>query len=201
MGSGNSARRAQQQAERAEQERQARIAQTTQRINSIYDSPGRQQQYADFLSAVRDHYVTDANRQKAIADRNLKFSMARSGLVGGSADRDAKRTLGEEYTQGILSAENKAQSALSDLRAQDEASRLNLIQLAQSGLDTTTAAQRAGAAIRASAEGVRADSLAQGLGDIFGATANTYKQQQEYAARRQGQLAPVGGLYGKGFGG
>lgn len=199
MGSGG-AGKAQKKADKAEQERQARIAETTSRINSVYDAPARTKQYGDFLSAVRENYVRDADRQKAVNDRQLKFSTARNGLIGGSADRDAKRTLGEEYTTGILNAENKAQSAFSDLKSQDEASRLNLIQLAQSGLDSTTAAARAGAAISASAQGVKADSLAHGLGDIFGSTAATYKTQQETAARRAGQLAPVGSLYGSGFG-
>lgn len=200
MGSNNSAEKAQREAEQAERERQARIAETTAAINEAYDAPTRQAQYTDFLNAVRQNYVSDANRQKTVADRNLKFSMARSGLVGGSADVDAKRTLGEEFTRGILDSENKAQGALADLRSQDEASRLNLIQLAQQGLDSTTAAQRAGAAIQASAQGAKADSMAKGLGDIFGTTASIYKQQQEADARRRGQLAPVGSLYGSGFG-
>lgn len=201
MGSNNSAQRAQRDAERQERERQARIANTTHRINAAYDAPERQAQYADFTKALRDHYTNDANRQQAIAGRNLKFAMARSGNVGGSVDVDAKRTLGEEYTQGILTAENKAQGALGDLKAQDETSRLNLIQLAQSGLDSTTAATRAGAQIQASAQGAKSDALAKGLGDVFGTTAGIYKQQQENDARRRGQTAPVGSLYGRGFGG
>jgi hypothetical protein len=54
--------------------------------------------------------------------------------------------------------------------------------------------------MQASAQGAKADALQKGLGDIFGTTAGIYKQQQENAARRAGQLAPVGSLYGKGFG-
>jgi len=199
MGSNNGAERAQREAQQAEEARRAAIAETTRRVNAAYDAPERQRQYDDFVGAVRDNYVRDANRQKKVADRNLKFSMARGGLVGGSADVDAKRTLGEEFTRGILDAEGKAQGALADLKAQDEASRLNLIQLAQSGLDATTATQRAGAQIAASAQGAKADAMAKGLGDIFGTTSSIYKQQQEAAARRAGQLAPVGSLYGNGF--
>lgn len=199
MGSSNDAAKAQREAQQAEEARRAAIAETTRRINAVYDAPERQRQYGDFVGAVRDNYVRDAQRQKKVTDRNLKFSMARSGLVGGSADVDAKRTLGEEFTQGILNAESKAQSSLADLKAQDEASRLNLIQLAQSGLDATTATQRAGAQIQASAQGAKSDAMAQGLGDIFGTTSSIYKQQQEAAARRAGQLAPVGSLYGSGF--
>lgn len=196
MGGGNDSARAQREADAKEADRKKQIAFTTGRINEIYDAPERQTQYTDFLSAVRDNYVRDADKQKQKADRQLKFSMARGGLVGGSADVDGKRTLGEEYTRGILDAENKAQGALGDLKAQDEASRLNLIQLAQSGLDTTTAAARAGSQIQASAQGAKADALAKGLGDVFGSTSSIYKQQQEAAARRAGQQAPVGSLYG-----
>lgn len=192
----NSAGQAQQAAQQQETERQSRIYQTTQRINQAYDAPARQGQYDDFLKAVRQNYMGDANRQKTVADRNLKFSLARSGLTGGSAAVDANRTSGEEYNRGILQAEDRAQSALGDLKSQDETSRLQLTQLAQSGLDTTTAANRAAQQMATGAQTALAGSTAKGLGDIFGSTASTYKQQQEAAARRQGQLAPVGGLYG-----
>lgn len=199
MGQDSSAKRAQREATRAEEARQARIADTTRRINKVYDAPARQQQYSDFVSAVRKRYVDDANRQKAVATRQLKFANARAGLTGGSQDVDSRRTLGEEYTRGILDSESKAQGALADLRNQDEQSRLQLIQLGQSGLDATTAAQRAGALARSNAASALDGSAVRGLGDIFGATADTYKRQQEAAAFRRGQQAPVGGLYSSGF--
>lgn len=199
MGGGGDAAGA---AQRSEADRQAKITATTGRINQIYDAPARQTQYTDFLNAVRQNYTMDANRQKTIADRQLKFSTARGGLSGGSADVDTRRTLGEEYTKGILNSENKAQAALGDLKSQDEASRLQLTQMAQSGLDATTAAQRAGAMMQSSAQSALAGETSKGLGDIFGATAGVYKTQQEQAARRQGLLAPTGSLYGSsGFGG
>lgn len=193
MGSSNNAQR---EAQRAEQERQARIASTTSQINAAYDAPGRQAQYDDFLKAVRQNYTEDATRQKQVADRSLKFSMARSGLHGGSADVDARRTAGEEFQRGILQAEDRAQGALSDLKTADEQSRLQLIQMAQAGLDATTAAQRANASIAAGAQSAMADSKAKGLGDIFGTTIKTVGAQQEAAAQRRGQTSAVGSLYG-----
>ncbi len=192
MGSSN---RAQREAQRAEDQRRAAITGTTAEVNRIFDAPARQTQYADYAGAVRKRYTDDANRQKGIADRQLKFSLARSGLAGGSADVDARRTLGEEYSRGILSAEDKAQSAVADLKSRDEQQRLNLIQLVQSGLDATTAAQRANAQVAQTSEAARGTAGLTGLGDIFGATAAQYKAQQEAAARRQGLLTPVGGLY------
>lgn len=195
----NAKTQAQKDAEAAEAARQAAMGDAKSQINAIYDSPDRQKQYDDFINAVRENYRTDADRQKTIADRNLKFSLARGGLTHGSADVDARRTLGEEYTKGILTSENKAQSALAGLKAQDSQSRLNLIGLAQTGLDATSAVQRAGEQMQASAQGAQSDAALKGLGDIFGATADTYKRQQEAAQLRKGQLAPVGTLYGKGF--
>lgn len=193
MGSHNSA---QGEAQRAEAERQSRIARTTSQINAAYDAPGRQAQYDDFLNAVRQNYTEDATRQKKVADRGLKFSLARGGLIGGSADVDARRTAGEEFQRGILQAEDRAQGALGELKGADEQSRLQLIQMAQSGLDATTAAQRANAQISAGAQTALADSKAKGLGDIFGSTIKTVGAQQEAAAQRRGQTSAVGSLYG-----
>lgn len=196
MGAGNSAARAQREAQWAEQAKQQRINQTVGQINAIYDSPERQQGQQDFVKALREYYTQDATKQKEVADRQRKFSIARGGLAGGSADVDSRRTLGEEFQKGLLAAEDRAQGGLADLRAQDEQSRSELIRLAQSGLDATTAASRAASNIRASAEGAMATAKTGGLGDIFGATADTYKRQQQAAEFRRGQQAPVGSLYG-----
>jgi hypothetical protein len=200
MGASSGARKAQQAQAAAESERQKTVAGTTARINSIYDAPARKAQQQDFVNSVRQRFTGDASRQKAVADRNLKFANARSGLIGGSQEVDSRKMLGDEFTRGILEAENKAQGALGDLQAQDEASRLNLINMARSGLDATTAANRANAATRVNLQNVLSSSTANGLGDIFGATAKTYKDQQEADARRKGQMAPVGSLYGSPFG-
>lgn len=195
MGDGG-AGKAQRAAEAAEAERQAGIKRAIGGINAVFDSPGRESQYSDYINAVRERLNSDASRQKAMADRRLRFSMARQGLTGGSAQVDANRTLGEDFSQGLLEAERRAQGAGSDLRAQDEQTRMNLIQLAQSGLDSTTAAQRAGAAMRASADTARSGAFAEGLGDIFGSTADIYRRQEDAAARRRGASEVQAGLYG-----
>lgn len=189
-------------AARAEAERQARIKDTIGHVNAVYDAPERQKQYSDFVSAVRDKYLQDATRQKSVADLQNKFSIARSGLSGGSQAVDSKRQLGEEFQQGVLQSESKAQGALGQLKNADNQSRLNLIQLAQGGLDATTAAGRALANTQTGLESARADATSQGLGDIFAGSAAALKKQQESAALRQGRTAPIGSLYGKpGFGG
>lgn len=194
MGSSNNS--AQNEANRVEAERQAEITAATQAINDAYDDPKRQTGYDDFLKAVRENYTEDANRQKTVTDRDLKFSMARSGLTGGSAQVDANRTAGEEYQRGILQAEDLAQGALGDLKNTDEQSRLSLISMAQSGLDATTAASRAASAASSSAGTALANTNAKGLGDIFGQTVKTVGAQQEAAAERRGARTAGTSLYG-----
>jgi hypothetical protein len=179
-----------------EAERQAKMQTATDRVNAVFDDPRRALELRDFINAIRENYRLDADRQKALQDRRLKFSMARSGLTGGSASADANRTLGEEYTRGLLTAENRAQEAQGDLRARDEGSRLDIISMIRQGLDSTSAASRAGAAMQSNAQTASGRALAEGVGDIFGNTAGIYKQQAEGAERRRGAREAGVSIYG-----
>lgn len=198
--SGGGNNNAQQAAEQAERERQARIAASVGQINQAFDNPNRARELADYLGATRTFYMDDLNRQKGDTDRGLKFAMARSGLSGGSVAIDNARRVGEDYTRGALEADRRAQSSVADLRAQDEQSRLQLIQMAQSGLDATTASSRSFEALRSNLQAGRSTATAQGLGDAFGSFANIYRRSQEEAARRRGEQYVYGTLYQPGFG-
>jgi hypothetical protein len=195
MGSGSD--KAAREANRMEKERQAEIQRGTKRVNSIFDAPERAAQRGDFLSALREHYRTQLDRSKGTADRRLRFAMARSGLTGGSAAADAGRTMGEEYTRGLLDVDTRAQGALADLEGQDEQSRLQLLSAIQSGLDATTAANRASSALRVNVGNAQANAFADQLGDVFGDTAQIYKRQEENAERRRGERAAYDALYGR----
>lgn len=192
MGASNDAEK---EAKKSERTRQANIAASTGKVNAIFDAPSRQMQYADFGNALRQMYTQDANRQKVVADRNLKFSMAKRGLTGGSAAIDAGRTLNEDYSKGILNAERKAQAAVSDLQNQDQQSRLNLTQLAQTGADATTLGRQAAEGLAASAQNAQANAMAGGLGDIFGNTAAVYQKQNAADAQLK-QLKAMQSIYG-----
>lgn len=194
MGSSN---RAVKQAKRQEQERQAAIDLGTGRVNAIYDAPARAGQRDDFVTALRAQYGDQLDRQKMVADRRLRFALARNGLTGGSAAVDANRTLGEDYMAGLVDAENRAQGAGADLMAQDEESRLALLQLVQSGMDAATAGSRAQSALRTNLERTRSGALTDSLGDVFGNTATIYKRQEEGAERRRGEKAAFDSIYGR----
>jgi hypothetical protein len=195
-GAGNGATR---RAEQAERERQASMALGEQRVNAAYDSPERQKQYDDFLKALRENFTLDANRQKEVADRRLKFAMARSGHTGGSVAVDSNRKLGEEFTKGIIGAENAAQGAVSDLRSDDEAARQSLIGMIRSGADATTASSRMMQLGASNAAGAKSRALTNGIGDIFSGTADVYMRSEDAAARRRGARDAQVSLYGKPF--
>lgn len=171
-------------AEEAERKRKAQVAASTGAIDRAF--AGRGGQLDDFVNALREQFTSEAGRQKTDADRNLKFSLARGGLTGGSAAASAGVRLGDEFQRGTLKGERLSQSALADLTSADEASRLNLIQLAQGGASVTGSATAAARALQSNIAGAQSKTGVEGLGDIFGDTRALFVQQQEAAARRQG---------------
>jgi hypothetical protein len=171
-------------AERRETERLAEIKRATSSIDTAFNNRGGQQQ--DFVKALRSFLSGDVRKQQKIASRGLKFGLARSGLIGGSAAVDTGRTLGEEFSTGLLKAERGAQAGLSDLKASDEAARLQLLGLAQTGLSSTTAADRAAEAIRSNLAGAKSRITTAGVGGVFGKTTDLFRKQAEAAERREG---------------
>lgn len=171
-------------AKRAEAERQATISGNVAGINSAY--AGREPQYAELGEALRTRLNEGVNLQRQNATRQNKFSLARSGLTGGSAAIDAGRTLNRESREATLAAEREAQKGVAGLRAQDEDARSRMISLAQSGSDIGNAAAQTASALRANIQGAQSASNVSNLGDLFGGTAETYRRQQDAAARRRG---------------
>ena len=183
------------QARADEQARQAAIARTQGAINNVFDSPSRAADIAGFVSATRDYYGRDLDQQKATADRQLRFSLARGGQIGSSLQLDKQTQFGKDYAKGLLSLDQKARGAGADLEAQDQDARARLISLATSGLDATTAASQSAAAMRSALQSGRSTAQAQGLGDIFGSFSKFYQDTRDAADRRRGWDATGLSLY------
>ena len=165
-GGGDSASKA---AAAQEAQRQQTISDNVTAINSAYANRGAQ--YSDYQNALQQQYATELNRQQATAARNLKFALARGGLTGGSAATDQGKLLGQETAQGTLAAQQQVQGAVSNLKAKDEATRQQMISLAQSGGDIGNA---------------KAVNVEQGLGDVFGGISKNIEAQNNAAALRKG---------------
>lgn len=178
------AAKASKKADAAEAARQGRISGNVSDINAAF--AGRQGQYDSLGAALRERLNGQLALQRGEATRQSKFSLARGGLTGGSAAVDAGKTLAREGQEGVLAAERAARGGVADLMAKDEQARTNLISLAQSGNDIGNAGAQTASLLQANAEGAKSADITNGLGNVFGSTAQAYKAQQDAAARRRG---------------
>lgn len=177
--------RASNEANKAEQARQASIKNTQTSVNQVFDSPERAADISDYVGAMRTYYGDDLNRQKTVADRELKFSLARSGQTGGSTQNDQQAEKGRLYARGLLDIDRKAMGDGAELESADQDARARLISLATSGLDATTAATQSAAAMRSNLQAGRSTAQAQGIGDIFGSLKPVNDASKDAAARRK----------------
>lgn len=183
MGGDNN--RAQRAAEQRENERQAKIAQGTSAVNAAFDNPQREAQYADFLDASRKIYTDDVNRRNADANLQATFALARSGLTGGSRDRDVGQRLGEDYIQALTRAETLAQGDVGRLRDADRSAKQSILALVQGGLDASTAASQSASALRSGLEANAAGNQIDALGSLFGNVAEINARSEAARERRQ----------------
>lgn len=172
------------QAAQMEAERQATISKNVAGINSAF--AGREGQYTDFENALRESLGAKLGQQRDVATRQNKFALARNGLTGGSAAIDAGRTLARENQEGVLNVEHQAQAGAAGLRSADEDTRARLISLAQSGSDIGNAAAQSASMLRANLGTAQNSANVNNLGDMFGGTAQTYRNMQDAAERRRG---------------
>jgi hypothetical protein len=168
----------------AEAQRQARISANVGDINKAFD--GREAQYADLGSALRERFMQQLGQQRQEATRQNKFALARSGLTGGSAAVDAGRLLARENQEGVLGAERMARSGVANLRTEDENARSRLISLAQSGNDIGNAGAQSAALLQANLGTAQNSGNINDLGEVFGRTAAGYRAQRDAAERRRG---------------
>jgi len=178
--------RATKAAQTREDARQLQVEQSTAAIERAFGGSQRQGQLQDFINALRGEFTTEAGRQKTIADRRAKFSLARGGLTGGSAAADLKVDIGRQFQTGLLESERLSQGSLADLVAADQRSKLNLIGLAQGGASVGDAARNAATALQSNIAGARSATSVESLGDIFASTAAVSKSAEEAAQRRRG---------------
>jgi len=197
---GGSSNSAQDAANQAEKDRQAQIAASTASINSIFSDPKRQAQYSKLQQDTTNYYTGDLNRQNTIAQRNLKFALARSGLVGGSQQAAEGTQLSQDYDKGLLQASNYGQQAAANLRNQDETTRNTLLGLAQSGADTSTISQQASLGLQNNLLSGQGTATANQLGDAFSNFNDIYQQSQDRKAARNTMLYGYGSLYSPTFG-
>lgn len=173
-----------------EQERQRKVQAAVDAVNLTFNGRGRKDMYDDIQSATRDVAVRDLDKQYTQASNQNLFGLARSGLLGGSVDAEAGSDLATRYGEGQIRATAAGQGAAADLQSVDEKTRQNLVSLAQSGMDTGTAASMAAGQMAAAADAARATSQGTTVGRLFDDMGQAYLTNQQLKARYPATTAP-----------
>ena len=182
---GGGSNAAAQQAAINDNNQQRQIAATSGKINSIFDSPARQQQYTDLAHNTTNYYKQQLDQQHADAARNLKFALARGGQAGGSVQADQGLVLGRDYTKGLLDAQRRGISAADALRNSDQQSRAQLLNEASGGMNMGTAATEANQALQTGLASARDNSTVNQAGDLFSNLGNYYSTALTNANNRR----------------
>jgi len=162
--------------------RQAKIQAAVDAINGQFAKAG-DAPYMGVQSATKEAATRDLDKQFTEASKNNLFGLARSGLLGGSVDAESGGDLRGRYGEGQIKAEQAGIGAASDLKAADERTRQNLIGLAQSGIDTGTAASLAAGQSSAAAETAKANAGSATVGRLFDDLGQAYLTNASLKAR------------------
>lgn len=138
------------------------------------------------------------DEDKTEAARDLKFELFARGLAGGSEDINQNAKLGRTYRQGLLDLGAKADSARAGFRADDESTRLQLLQSIDAGMDQGSALSSAANQMRVAADRSAADAMGTTIGDVFDQAGLLYSTGQMRMGKQQAmqdwwnQMGPSG---------
>lgn len=166
--------------------RRDQIYRATGLISAIFDSPERQAQYDQYAESLRTTLQSRLDREHEDTARQLEFSLARGGQTGGSVGADLGGRLADEYSEGVTNVERRVQEGSSRLREADEATRINLLNSAYQGMDSTQVARRADA-LSVSNLGTNAyESIADEVGSAFDSTTSQIRTNRDREGYRRG---------------
>lgn len=118
-------------AERRLAEQEARIAAATGAVqNAFSGADSRFDRFADTTFNLNRGRLADTRDDAA---QQLKFALARSGLMGGSADVDKHQEVDDRFQSGLLKARTFADQEAARLRSQEQQARNRLLSTAASG--------------------------------------------------------------------
>ena len=150
----------------------------------------RDQLYAEQKDAVYDLNSQEVDRQAGVAEQANRFGLARSGLSGGSVDIDSNSELDRRTNEGLLRAGGIADQSAADLKAADERTRSSLISMAQSGIDTGSAATMALNGLKVNADSVAAERSGSTVGNLFNDMSQAYLYNQQGLGTATGSANP-----------
>lgn len=148
----------------------------------------RENLYKEQREAVFDLNSNEVERQAEEAARMNRFGLARTGLMGGSVDIDTNADLNRRTNEGLLRAGGIADASAAELKTQDERTRSNLISLAQSGIDTGSAATMALQGLGVNADQAASQRAGASIGGLFNDLSQAYLYNQAGKGRANASI-------------
>ena len=167
-----------------EAERQARIASGTAAVNSIFGigndeaMKARNAMYDTTKEDTRKFFASQLDEDRAKAEREMQFAKARMGIIGSSQANDLDAEFQRRLDRGLLDVANRADSARTQFKNNDEQSRLNLISKVVAGIDQGTAAQNAMSTLQTNANAAKEAYQSQRMANVFQDMLGAYNTQQ-----------------------
>ena len=167
-----------------EAERQARIAAGTDAVNKIFgignDEAAKQRNalYDTTREDTRKYYASQLEEDRAKAERDMQFAKARMGIIGSSQANDLDSEFQRRLDRGLLDVANRADSAATQFRTNDEQTRLGLISKVVAGIDQGTAAQNAMSSLQTNANAAKEAYQSQRMANVFQDFLGSYNQNQ-----------------------
>lgn len=120
-------------AEEKEAARTEKIKAATEGVNRAFDNSGRRALYDRIEDASFDLNKQALDQTRDDSANNLRFSLARAGLAGGSVDVDRNREIVDRFNKGLLLSRNTATNAKNAAKSTDNNIRNSLLNAASSG--------------------------------------------------------------------
>lgn len=147
--------------------------------------------------------LDDIARNRADAQRDVRFGLQRSGLFGGSVDVDAHRDITDANQRSVIQANQLADNQVARMRSEDEGTRADLISRINAGLDADSAATTAAQRMAINRQAALSEPSSGALNNLFAGIGNMYSQYQfaNGAANPYGNMnksvSQLGGYGGK----
>ena len=146
---------------------EARQAAAIERLNGAFSGAGRDQIYSKVAQDAKALQTEDLQKDRSLAEREVGFDLARRGLTGGSRQIDVARDIQDQFSRGILAAENNAQGVANSLQQGDERTRVSLINNIRSGMNEADATSAAFNAMSNNANEAENQARGQNIGGFF----------------------------------
>lgn len=187
-----------------EAQRQARIAEGTNKVNSIFgigNDEAQQQRTAMYDTTkndTRQFFTGQLEEDRAKAMRDLEFQKARQGIIGSSQANDLDSEFQKRYDRGLLDVANRADSSATQFRTADETARLGLIAKVVAGLDQGSAAQNAMSTLQVNQNAAKEAYQSQRMSNVFADLLGSYnanQYNQGIAAGKTSTTNPYGNYF------